>query len=700
MTLPEKWIWLPKDSYSDYQITGYDTMSGEIPGKFAVAEFKKCYTFTKKTSSVHLRFSGDTNFKLYLNGEILATGPATPGGDFLCNGKQRPNFYAYEMTVHPDTEKLDFFAKVRKHPSQLCDFSKGRGGFMMSALITFDDGTKTVICTDSTWLARLNGAYTGSVQFDARISPDEFVNAEEIPDIWQVTTAPIPVRTETEIIPINGKTLIAEPHSESTHFLELDKIYAGFVKITARAKGDASAEVMCSETGENGSYECFATASDSTYTGFNIHSAGMMRVKLINESDYPAEFDVTFISTHYPVTTDVSTVTSDSELNDVLDVCKHTLKICRQTHHLDSPRHCEPLACTGDYYIESLMTAFSFGDMRLAEFDILRTAELIRNNGGRMFHTTYSLIWVKMMHDVYMFTGNKAVLQDCYDALIMLLDLFESYVGETGLIENPYDYMFVDWIYLDGISLHHPPKALGQTSLNMFYFLALDHAEKIFAYLDDKGMASSCERKKNALKDAVDTLLYDKEKEMYFEGLNTPSPKEYIGQFMPQNIDKRYYLKHSNILSVYSGLCDGERAKMLIEKVMSDEIDGDYQPYFAHYLLEAIYKSGLRDKYTLKVIEKWKQPVKDCKKGLAEGFVKPEPTYSFDHSHAWGGTPLYSLPKALTGFEILEPGLEKYTVNPSLLGLDSAHIKIPLKDGILNVKLEKNSEAQIFKTTD
>ena len=78
-------------------------------------------------------------------------------------------------------------------------------------------------------------------------------------------------------------------------------------------------------------------------------------------------------------------------------------------------------------------------------------------------------------------------------------------------------------------------------------------------------MASSCERKKNALKDAVDSLLYDTEKEMYFEGLNTPSPKEYIGQFMPQNIDKRYYLKHSNILSVYSGLCDGEMAKMLIE---------------------------------------------------------------------------------------------------------------------------------------
>ena len=697
MKLPENWIWLPKDKYADYITTGFDTMSGEMPGKFAVAEFCKCYSFNKKVTTLHLRFSGDTNFKLYLNGEILATGPATPGGDFLCNGKPRPNFYAYEMTVSAETKKLDFLGIVRKQPAQLCDFSKGKGGFMMSALITFEDGTKKVINTDSTWLTRLNGSYTGPVQCDGRIKPDEFVNAEEIADIWHATTACIPVRTETEILPLNGEHLVSEPHSESTHYLDLDKIYAGFVKVNCRANGDVSAEIMCSETGENGSYECFATASDFTYTGFNIHSAGMMRVKLINESDNPAEFDISFISTHYPIDTDVSTVTSDRELNDVLEVSKHTLKICRQTHHLDSPRHCEPLACTGDYYIESLMTAFSFGDMKLAEFDILRTAELIRNNGGRMFHTTYSLIWVKMMHDVYMFTGNKAVLEECYDALIMLLDLFDSYVGETGLIENPHDYMFVDWIYLDGISLHHPPKALGQTSLNMFYYLALDHAENLFAYLDDNCMANICKSKKNALKTAVNALLYDNDKEMYFEGLNTPSPEKYIGQFMPQNIDKRYYLKHSNILAVYSGLCDCEKAKMLIEKVMTDEISGDYQPYFAHYLLEAIYKSGLRDKYTLTVLEKWKTPVKDCMKGLAEGFIKPEPSYSFDHSHAWGGTPLYSLPKALSGFEITKPGLEEYSLNPSLLGLEYATVNIPLKNEILTLELKKDCAPIIYK---
>ena len=35
--------------------------------------------------------------------------------------------------------------------------------------------------------------------------------------------------------------------------------------------------------------------------------------------------------------------------------------------------------------------------------------------------------------------------------------------------------------------------------------------------------------------------FYDTEKEMYFEGLNSPTPDEMIYEFLPQNVEKRYY---------------------------------------------------------------------------------------------------------------------------------------------------------------
>lgn len=426
-----------------------------------------------------------------------------------------------------------------------------------------------------------------------------------------------------------------------------------------------------------------------------MHSAGNMWVEIQNHSENDAELMVSFIETHYPVCEEAETVTNDAELNVVLETCKHTLKICRQTHHLDSPRHCEPMACTGDYYIESLMTPFSFGDMRLAEFDLMRTAVVIEREKGRMFHTTYSLIWVKMLYDVYMLTGSEDLLKNCEKALGLLLKRFETYLGENGIIETPPDYMFVDWIYIDEISMHHPPKALGQSCLNMFYFGALESAGKIYSILGNDQTAKDCGRKREELGKAINEHLFDAEAGCYFEGLNTPTIPELIGEWMPQNVEKRYYLKHSNILAAYFGVCDDQVGRSLIHKIMGNEIMGDCQPYFMHYLLGAVYRLGLREQYTLQICERWKEPVKQCPKGLVEGFVAPEPTYQFDHSHAWGGTPLYSLPKALMGVEITKAGMKEITLSPAGLGLEYAKVELLTPYGKIICELQEDREVHV-----
>lgn len=684
----ENWIWLPTDKYPDRQTCCYSDLESDKSGLFTVAEFKKDYSFEKKIKSAKLRFSADTALQLYVNGEICATGPVSPGGDFLSNDKPRSNFYSSEKVIEPDTDVLEFFARVRMKPDRGFEFSSGRGGFMLSSELTFADGTKEIIQTDSTWLVRFNGAYCGSRRYDSGIEADEYVNAQEIQNIWHTKTAPIPVATEQK----HSRSFTLGANESKSVKLELDRIYAGYVY--AKANGKINAQITCRETDEQGNKESLCFAGYGEYRGFYMHSAGELIADLVNLSDEEAEIEIGFIATCLPVDKEALTLTSDEDLNRVLGTCRHTLKYCRQTIHLDSPKHCEPLACTGDYYIETLMTAFSFGDMSLAKFDVQRTAELLRNNHGRMFHTTYSLIWVRMLLDVYKFTGDKDLLTECEDALIMLLNRFLGYVGDNGLIETPPDYMFVDWIYIDGISMHHPPKALGQTCLNLYYFGALGFAAEIYSLLGEDALAQDCIRRRETLQQAINSQLFDSEKGLYFEGLNTPTTVE-TGGWMPQNVDKRYYLKQSNILAAYFGVCDKETAHKILHKIMSDECPGDYQPYFAHYLLEAIYSNGLREDYTLKVIERWKAPVAQCPKGLVEGFIAPEPTYSFDHSHAWGGTPLWSLPKALIGFEMIRPGFEEISLSPSLLGLSHAKVELPTPYGNVTVEMEKGKEPKI-----
>ena len=701
----EKWIWLPESVYPQNQITRYsERVHVRKELNYTVASFTREYCFGKEIAEVSLRFSGDTAFALYCNEQHVANGPVLPGGDFLesRDNDPLPQHYATEvkMTARQmsglQEGRLYFRALVRMMPARCFDYSRGHGGFFLTAHVRFADGTKTIVYTDESWSAQYLPAYAAPCCFDNSLPQPEPVAAEPVMNIWNCETAPIPPCTHKRLAPTEGGCLVIPAGQRVEKLLTFDMIYAGYLTAAAKTNGKLNVTVYCREMDEEGTAEKYTFVKDDEYLGLQMHSAGCLWVEAENCGTEDAELNLELITSHFPVELCAQTVTSDEDLNQVLETCVHTLKYCRQTIHLDSPRHCELLACTGDYYIETLMTAYSFGDMRLAAFDLRRTAELLRYRDGRMFHTTYSLIWVQMLMDVYRYTGETELLADCEDALTLLLDRFHSYLGENGIIENPPDYMFIDWLFPDGISLHHPPKALGQTCLNMFYYGALKTAQKIYGVLGEKAMAARCVLRMEALHKAVYENLYDRERKLFFEGLNTPTDARFLGVWtMPENVDKRYYRKHANVLAAYFGFFSVEENAKLLERIIEDDSLGGVQPYFTHFLLEAVYRNGLRERYTRQILERWKEPVRECPKGLAEGFYKPDESYSFDHSHAWGGTPAYSLPQALSGLEILEPGYRKIRLDPTLMGLEKADVQIPTPFGMIELSLRAGEEPKV-----
>lgn len=686
------WIWLPETEYPHAQKGPYSALEDGGQPNYRAARFQRTYVWDRKAVRLHLRVSGDTAFRLLINGQVVMTGPACVGGDFIGNERARNEFYAYSVEWDADASALHFEAQVVLSPVQICEYSMGHGGFMLEGEALLEDGSVQPICTDESWLACAMNACVAPCMYDNSQQDGALVPAVRTEDIWHVRTAPIPPRTEHVLAPEKG-AITLRAHQQTAVFVPLDRIYAGYVH--AKASGPCRLTVCCRELEEKGTQESFCFAHAGAWRGFYLHSAGGMLVQAENLSDADVQVQVQFIATHYPAPVETCVHTGDADVDLVMEVCRHTLKYCRQTHHLDSPRHTEPLACTGDYYIETLMTLFSFGDMRLAAFDLMRTARMLERHDGRMFHTAYSLIWVLMLRDVYLFTGEKHLLMDCEKGLLLLLKRFRTYLGENGLIETPPDYMFVDWIYLDGHSLHHPPKALGQSCLNMYYFAALSAAAEIFGYLGEKETQQTLKAEREALRKAIHRELFDAEKQAFIAGLNTETPENLLGFYMPANTEKRYITKHANILAACFGVCGDDLARELIHRIMRDEIEGDIQPYFTHYLLEAVFRLDLREEYTLPIIRRWTEPVKACPKGLVEGFVKPEPTYSFDHSHAWGGTPLYALPRALCGLRVLEPGMGKLGLAPRLLGLPCAHFTLHTPHGPVVIDLEAGKEKRI-----
>ena len=334
----DKWIWLDSKKYPDNQKTRYSYFHDNGPENFAVAEFRKDYVFEKKVVKAEIVFSGDTRFQLYFNGEILTTGPVMVGGDWLGNDKRRPDFYATRMTIEPNCRELGFLARVFMLPIQMCDYSKGHGGFMLRGELTLEDGSKEQISTDITWLARKCNEYTEPFVYDSRVSVDSYTQAEEVEDIWNCKIAPIPPMTIDTVLPTNDAVITVKPGEIFKNTLEFDKIYAGYFSVSVKTKGEVNLSINTKETDEEGYFEKFVFTANTQYRSFKLYSVGKLIVNIENKSENDAEISINLISRYYPIKEYGKVVTSDDELNEVLEVCMHTLKFCRPARFQTSCR--------------------------------------------------------------------------------------------------------------------------------------------------------------------------------------------------------------------------------------------------------------------------------------------------------------------------------------------------------------------------
>ena len=130
------------------------------------------------------------------------------------------------------------------------------------------------------------------------------------------------------------------------------------------------------------------------------------------------------------------------------------------------------------------MTAFCFGDLRLSAFDVMRTADLLVQQQGHMFHTTYSLLWVQMLKEVYQFT----VLMRSFPIAETPCAVCSR--GLTGILVTPvcWNMRLIICSLTDGggrIFYASSAESVGTDCLNAFYYGALQTAAELFAMIGD-----------------------------------------------------------------------------------------------------------------------------------------------------------------------------------------------------------------------
>ncbi|PHV71692.1 hypothetical protein CS063_03785 [Sporanaerobium hydrogeniformans] len=715
-----QWIWLNKQKYADYQKTHYTYFSDKQDMHYALALFRKQFEVNKAIKKVMLYISADVKYRLHINGERVGRGPAEIGGDYGNQDVLDYWFYdTYEVkeSIKQGTNILG--VEISLQTGIQCDYSQGQGGLILEMHIQYSDGTEETIISDETFKAVRNEAALEADCYDARLDRGEWLKdnfddtsweqAEVIPS-RSLIHKPIPHLTEEMLYPKTvlihypqyetriqdkenllqeaGETLLTKG-SPLTFSLDFGRIYSGRIQLEIEGAAGTHLTFYTQEIAGKNEQKIVYTLKEGlqTFENMNLLSVRYLYLTVSNFTSPIRIKKIGLLFSHYPTPRQGYFQCNDSLLTAIYEAGKNTLEMCRQSYHLDSPIHQEALGCTGDYMILSLMNYYVFGDKHLSRLDIWRTAQMLKKHQGFMFHTSYSLLYVQMVKDYVFFTGDQTILEDVLPVIEALMTRFKGYIGSSGTIEQAPNYMFMDWVPCGTYNLHHPPKTVGQGYLTAFYYKALQDVAHLEALRGRDAEERSYRQEAEQLKKAFHACFWVEEKGLYCDGRKGDVPTV-PNEWLPADTEEIHFSQHTNALAVLYDLAPQPLHQSIMYQVVTEPTLTQAQPYFMHFVLEAIHHAGLFNEQGLKQIRRWKRLLEENEATLKEVWEG----FDCDYSHAWGGTPTYQLPSKVLGIRPLKSAFEEVLIMPQMGDLEWAEGSIPLPTGNLQVRVEQTNK--------
>ena len=731
MNLSHSWIWLDHSIFPDVQKTKISVFDHSSNPRPAMAVFRRIFTLESVPRDLTAHFSGDCKFRLFLNGRFLDDGPVEVGGDYA--NTMPPDWWFFEsrnVAEYFQPGENVIVAEVLTVPDAQTDYSVGHPGFTFE----LEAGGLSLLRTDSSWSSFLNPAFVNTMDWHAELFHEDYhslsfdasrwVPAEKLsPELcakWNLRKLNLPPLAEWKVFPRKGRvlfeelspyascsedlTLTALPGPPVCFLLELELEIMGHFGFEVESEGGASIVLEYQEVpGRTHAAEKYTTSPGiCRFRSTRLNGFKYVRINVACgtfSSEHFAPVKIRSLTVHargFPLGPAAHFECSDPDLTSIRSCIDSTMRMCMMRLHLDSPVHQEGLGCTGDYMIESLIACSLYGETRLAAADILRTAFLLKQKNAMMFHTSYTLSFIDMVRDYYWNTGDRDLLDSVFPQIEAVLDRFAGFVGPEGLVSEAPNYMFIDWVNDGGFNYHHPPASRGMGCLTAFYYNALHTAASLSGVLGRSGREQLCRERAELLKKAFG-LLWSEEQGCFCDGiphLTRVAPS----QWLPPDDGKRSFTVHTNVLALAYGLVPVGKIDLLWKKILTDPSLVQPQPYFMHYVFEALHRTGWFPRCGFDLLKRWKVLVAEHPDSLKECWN------CGDYSHAWGGTPAYQIARSVMGIVPLAPGWKKIRISPcfgelsfvsgtvpSVLGT----IEVEYRDGSLAVRLPPGMEYEL-----
>lgn len=391
---------------------------------------------------------------------------------------------------------------------------------------------------------------------------------------------------------------------------------------------------------------------------------------------------------HYRFNNEASSfVSSDTVLNRIWDLCKHSVKATTVAGlYIDGDRERIP------YEADALIN-------QLSHYAVDSVYDLARNTiDYLMLHPTWPTEWHLQMHQViwydYLYTGNLQLIKKYYDLLktktLMSLAKKGKLITTVGSNQSKSLLDSLHYVTFDQKGVLRDITDWPQRGNNLAGPDYKGEADE-FVFCEYNSIVNAYHYKSLLLMEQFASLLQKKADQVFFKQRAAQVKQSFTAMFFDQKTglvrdgDTTDHASfHANFFALDFGLLDESQKAKVIPFVIKKEMACSV--YGSQFLMDALYENGLENE-ALALLNSRKERgwyhMIEVGAGMTmeawDGKFKP----NLDWNHAWGAAPANIIAFRLMGLRPSKPGFKEILIDPQPGGLTSAFYQLPTPMGLV-----------------
>lgn len=414
------------------------------------------------------------------------------------------------------------------------------------------------------------------------------------------------------------------------------------------------------------------------FTTLSWRTYRYVEINVTTESEKLIIDDIYGTATGYPFKLNASLRTENEDIKNIFSIGWRTASLCAVDTYMDCPYY-EQLQYLGDSRIQALVTLYNSGDNRLVKNFLSQSFLSIKPEG--------------IVQSRYPSSENQIITPYALSYIGALHD-FMMYSNDTAFVKQQ----------------------LAGTRIILEYFYKYQNKEGLLYHLPwwnftdwssgkgwNNGVAPIGEDGYSSVLDLQLLLAYEYAESLE-ENFGMKSYAELYGQritLMKKSINDKYwssekllysdrsekdlFSQHANSLAILTKVSQGKQSSLIAEKLMNDSSLVQATIYFKFYLHAALTKAGFGDKY-MSWLDIWRD---NLKMGLTTWAETSEIDQSRSDCHAWGSSPNIEFFRTILGIDSNSPCFKSVSIEPHLGNIMKIGGTMPHPNGSISVDYKR-----------